>query len=208
MSTKIVKYSAEELQTCKLKDITNVVKAKFTEEESNELKTITEEKARREYLVKLYNKYIDEVIEESAKDGTEAANPDTTAPAAPDATSVNPDSTPATPDASDQTGVGDDSTSKADENKEKVPVNTNVFFTVSVKGVTGYSGTISCSCEHLLKIAFLNSKSVVIEFRTQERAKQFINIVKNVKSVKGLPTISEATRVAVINRVKEVNGIK
>ena len=198
MSTKIVKLSAEELATCKLKDITNAVKSKFTEEEMGELKGITDEKLRREFLVNLYNKYIDEVIVEAKNESGDPAT---------DSTS-NPDASVTL----EQGATGASGSTNPSDNKpvetKKEAVNTDVFFTASIKGVTGYSGTVSCSCDHLLKLAFLNPKTIIIEFRTRERANQFINIVKNVKTVKGLPTISEATRVAVINRVKEINGIK
>ena len=97
--------------------------------------------------------------------------------------------------------------SSANSETEAKDVNVNVYFTVSVKGVTGYSGTITCSCEHLLKIAFLNPKSAIIEFRTKERAKQFIDIVKKVTHVKGLPTLPETTRAIIVNRIKDINEL-
>lgn len=193
MAAQIVKLSDEELATCKLRDISNVVKGKFTEEDIKALKDVgSDEKARRDLVVSFYKKYIDQVIEESKE-----------TPAA-DAANGNdkngdkdekPSETPSTPSANSETEAAKD-------------VNINVYFTVSVKGVTGYSGTITCSCEHLLKIAFLNPKSAIIEFRTKERAKQFIDIVKKVKHVKGLSTLPETTRVNIINRIKEINELK
>lgn len=193
MAAQIVKLSDEELATCKLRDISNVVKGKFTEEDIKALKDVgSDEKARRDLVVSFYKKYIDQVIEESKE-----------TPAA-DAANGNdengdkdekPSETPSAPSANSETEAAKD-------------VNINVYFTVSVKGVTGYSGTITCSCEHLLKIAFLNPKSAIIEFRTKERAKQFIDIVKKVKHVKGLSTLPETTRVNIINRIKEINELK
>lgn len=191
MAAQIVKLSDEELATCKLRDITNVVKGKFTEEDIKALKDAgNDEKARRELVVSLYKKYIDQVIEESKETpAAEAANGNE------DNGDENPSETSSTPSANSETEAAKD-------------VNINVYFTVSVKGVTGYSGTITCSCEHLLKIAFLNPKSAIIEFRTKERAKQFIDIVKKVKHVKGLSTLPETTRVNIINRIKEINELK
>lgn len=190
MAAQIVKLSDEELATCKLRDITNVVKGKFTEEDIKALKDAgNDEKARRELVVSLYKKYIDQIIDESKETpASEATNGN-------DDEDKNSSDTSSTPSANSETEAAKD-------------VNINVFFTVSVKGVTGYSGTITCSCEHLLKIAFLNPKSAIIEFRTKERAKQFIDIVKKVKHVKGLSTLPETTRVNIINRIKEINELK
>lgn len=195
MAAQIVKLSDEELATCKHKDITNVVKGKFTEEDIKALKEAgNDEKARRELVVSLYKKYIDQVIEESKETpATEAAN-ENADNGDKGNNDENPSDTPSTPSANSETEAKD--------------VNINVYFTVSVKGVTGYSGTITCSCEHLLKIAFLNPKSAIIEFRTKERAKQFIDIVKKVTHVKGLSTLPETTRVNIINRIKEINELK
>ena len=192
MAAQIVKLSDEELATCKLRDITNIVKGKFTEEDIKALKAAgSDEKARRDLAVSLYKKYIDQVIEESkvtpaaeAANGKDDKNKD-----------EKTSEMPSTPSANSKTEAAKD-------------VNINVYFTVSVKGVTGYSGTITCSCEHLLKIALLNPKSAIIEFRTKERAKQFIDIVKKVTHVKGLPTLPETTRAIIINRIKDINELK
>ena len=191
MAAQIVKLSDEELATCKLRDITNIVKGKFTEEDIKALKAVgSDEKARRDLAISLYKKYIDQVIEESkVTPAAEAAKDDKSNK------DEKPSETPSTPSANSKTEAAKD-------------VNINVYFTVSVKGVTGYSGTITCSCEHLLKIAFLNPKSAIIEFRTKERAKQFIDIVKKVTHVKGLPTLPETTRAIIINRIKDINELK
>jgi ribosomal protein L12E/L44/L45/RPP1/RPP2 len=188
MAAQIVKLSDEELATCKLRDITNVVKGKFTEEDIKALKEAgNDEKARRDLVVSFYKKYIDQVIEESKETpAADAANDK-------DDKDEKPSDTP--------------STSSANSETEAKDVNINVYFTVSVKGVTGYSGTITCSCEHLLKVAFLNPKSAIIEFRTKERAKQFIDIVKKVTHVKGLSSLPETTRAIIINRIKENNEL-
>ena len=189
MAAQIVKLSDEELASCKIRDITNVVKGKYTEEDIKALKEAgNDEKTRRDLVVSLYKKYIDQVIEESKeKPASEAANDK-------DNKGEKPSETSSKPSANSETEAAKD-------------VNINVYFTVSVKGVTGYSGTITCSCEHLLKIAFLNPKSAIIEFRTKERAKQFIDIVKKVKHVKGLSTLPETTRAIIVNRVKEINEL-
>ena len=192
MAAQIVKLSDEELATCKLRDVLNVVKAKFTEEDNKALKDAgSDEKARRELIISFYKKYIDQVIEESkVTPAADAANGNEDK----GNNDEKPSETPSTPSANSVTEAAKD-------------VNINVFFTVSVKGVTGYSGTITCSCEHLLKIAFLNPKSAIIEFRTKERAKQFIDIVKKVTHVKGLSTLPETTRVIIVNRIKEINEL-
>ena len=190
MAAQIVKLSDEELATRKLRDITNIVKGKFTEEDIKALKAVgNDEKARRDLAISLYKKYIEQVIEESkVTPAAEAANGKNNEGEKPSETSSKPSANSETEAAKD--------------------VNINVYFTVSVKGVTGYSGTITCSCEHLLKIAFLNPKSAIIEFRTKERAKQFIDIVKKVTHVKGLPTLPETTRAIIVNHIKDINGLK
>lgn len=195
MEAKIVKLSDEELATCKLRDITNVVKGKFSEDEINQLKTVSEEVARRELIISLYKKYIDEVVEEA--NGTP---PDANENSKSGDTDINESQQNSNPE--------DNSNVTATSETKVKDANINVFFTVSVRGVTGYSGTVTCSCEHLLKIAFLNPKTAIIEFRTAERAKQFIDIIKKVEHVKGLSKIPENTRSIVINRIKEINDIK
>ena len=63
MATQIVKLSDEELASCKIRDITNVVKGKYTEEDIKALKEAgNDEKTRRDLVVSLYKKYIDQVI--------------------------------------------------------------------------------------------------------------------------------------------------
>lgn len=195
MAAKIVKLSDEELATCKLRDIIAVVKAKLTPEELEQVKTTTDEKARRELYVSLYKKHIDEVIEEA----------DAPAPAADAAATEGADASADGNDTPDAPAT-DAAPAATSETKAK-DANINVFFTVSVKGVTGYSGTITCSCEHLLKIAFLNPKSAIIEFRTKERAKQFIDIVKKVEHVKGLSKLPETARTTIIDRIKTNNEL-
>ena len=193
MAAQIVKLSDEELATCKLRDITNIVKGKFTEEDIKALKAVgNDEKARRDLAISLYKKYIDQVIEESkVTPAAEAAN--------------GKDDKSNKDEKASETSSTTSANSKTEAAKD---ININVYFTVSVKGVTGYSGTITCSCEHLLKIAFLNPKSAIIEFRTKERAKQFIDIVKKVTHVKGLPTLPETTRAIIVNRIKDINELK
>lgn len=198
MAGKIVKLSDEELTTCKLRDITNAVKEKLTKEELEQLKATTDEKARRELVISFYKKYIDEVIAD-VDSNTPAANEGTTPAGEKEGSDAGTTPAPAT-DAAPVVAATSETTAK--------DVNINVYFTVSVKGVTGYSGTVTCSCEHLLKVAFLNPKTAIIEFRTKDRAKQFIDIVKKVDHVKGLSSIPENTRVLVINRVKEINELK
>ena len=196
MAGKIVKLSEEELAKTKLKEISGVVKAKFTQEEIDTLKQLTAEDERRKFIVSLYNKYIDEVIADSEKaaekDETPTDSNDASAPAAPDAPAA-----PATPNTVETAAT--DKTS-ADKN-----VNIDVYFTVSVRGVTGYNGTITTSCEKLLLIAFRNPKTAIIQFRSSGRANEFVNIVKSVKHIKGIASISEKTRAEVVDQIKKVN---
>lgn len=193
MARKIVKLSEEELAKTKLKEISGVVKAKYTQEEIDTLKQIIAEDERRKFIVSLYNKYIDEVIAESEKadekDETPTDNKDASTSAAPAASEA-----PATVE-----------TAATDNTKAEKGVNINVYFTVSVRGITGYNGTITASCEKLLLLAFRNPKTAIIQFRTTARANEFINIVKNVKHIKGIASISEKTRADVIEQIKKVN---
>jgi hypothetical protein len=196
MAGKIVKLSEEELVKTKLKEISSVVKAKFTQEEIDTLKQLTAEDERRKFIVSLYNKYIDEVIADSekaaGKDETPTDSNDVSASAAPDAPAA---------DAQNNTVE----TAVTDETKADKKVNINIYFTVSVRGITGYNGTITTSCEKLLLLAFRNPKTAIIQFHTVDRANQFINIVKNVKHIKGIASISEKTRADVIEQIKKVN---
>ena len=190
----IVKMTTEELAKCKLKDITSVVKAKFTEEELQQLKEVTEEIARRELVILLYEKYIDEVIAE--QNGTDTVTLDDTQSGTTGTVTADNGSTAETNGAT------------VASNKTVVDANINVYYTVTVRGITGYNGTITTSSEKLLTLAFKNSKSFVFIFHTTARAKQFIETVKAAKRVKGLSTISETTRALVIKRLKDQNGVK
>lgn len=192
MAAKIVKLSDEELKNVKIRDITSVVKAKFTAEETETLKNTTDESARRELVESLYKKYIDEVIAEAdqAKADAEAAK------------------------AAEEAKAKEEAEKAANAEKPKVAaptsapknVNVNVSFTVDVRGVSGYNGTLTMSCEKLLTLAFRNPNAT-IRFRTKERTREFINIVKNVSHIKGIVTISEGTRAKVCERLAVVNEL-
>lgn len=193
MATKIVKLSDEELKNVKIRDITSVVKAKFTAEETETLKNTTEESARRELVESLYKKYIDEVIAEA------------------DQTKADEEATKAAEEAkakeeAEKNAAKAAKPKAADPTKAPKNVNVNVSFTVDVRGVSGYNGTLTMSCEHLLSLAFRNPNAT-IRFRTKERTREFINIVKNVSHVKGIVTISEGTRAKVCERLEVVNEL-
>lgn len=193
MAGKIVKLSEEELAKTKLKEISGVVKAKFTQEEIDTLKQLTAEDERRKFIVSLYNKYIDEVIADSEKADEKDETPtDSNNASAPDAPAANAQNTTV-------------ETAVTDETKADKKVNINIYFTVSVRGITGYNGTITISCEKLLLLAFRNPKTAIIQFHTVDRANEFINIVKNVKHIKGIASISEKTRAEVVEQIKKVN---
>lgn len=193
MAAKIVKLSDEELKNVKIRDITSVVKTKFTAEETETLKNTTEESARRELVESLYKKYIDEVIAEADQ---EKADAEAAAKAAEEAKAKEEA----------------EKAAKAAKPKAAAPtsapknVNVNMSFTVDVRGVSGYNGTLTMSCEHLLSLAFRNPNAT-IRFRTKERTREFINIVKNVSHVKGIVTISEGTRAKVCERLTVVNEL-
>lgn len=193
MATKIVKLTDEQLATVKLRDITNAVKAKFTAEETEQLKNTTDEAARRELVVSLYKKYIDEVVNEA---DTAAAEEEAKKAAEAEAAKK----------------AEEEAKKAASEVKVTTPtaapkdVNINVSYTVDIRGVTGYNGTLTMSCEKLLLLAFRNPNAS-IKFRSTARTNEFINIVKNVTHVKGIVSITEAARAKVVDRLKVVNGL-
>lgn len=193
MATKIVKLTDDQLATVKIRDITSVVKGKFTAEETETLKNTTDEAARRELVVSLYKKYIDEVIAEADQtkadeDAAKAAEEAAKAKAAEEAAKAAENSIP------------------KETTADKKTVNVNCSFTVDIRGVAGYNGTMTMTCDRLLVLAFRNPNAT-IKFRTSSRAREFINIVKNVKTVKGLVSISEAVRAKVCERLAVVNGL-
>lgn len=195
----ITKFTDEELKTVKLRDITSVIGDKLTAEEKDKLKVITSSEERRDFIVKMYNKYIDAVIAESDEAAKKAAFEAAKAKEEKEAEEAKLKAAKEAskeaelPNVSAKTDAGD--------------VNTSISFTAVIRGATGYNGTVTITCDHLLVVAFRNPHASIV-FRNSQRAMQFINIVKNVKHVKGVSTISDDVRNTVINRVKQVNGIK
>ena len=193
MANKIVKLTDEQLASIKLRDITNVVKSKFTAEETEQLKTTTDEATRRELITSLYKKYIDEVIAES-----DAAIAEEEAKKAEEAAAE-------AKKAEEAKKAAEKPTANAPTKGPK-DLNLSISYTVDIRGVPGFNGTLTVSTEQLLLLVFRNPNASV-KFKTPERARGFVNAIKNVSHVKGILVISEETRVRAANKIKVVNGL-
>lgn len=193
----ITKLTAEELKNVKLKEITSIIGTKMSSNEKDKLKTITTADERRAFLVEMYNKYIDLAIadeNESAKaDAVNAAKAEEEAKKEEAITTSIQAAEDNLPNVSAKTDAGD--------------VNTSMSFTTIIRGVSGYNGTFTITCDRLLLIAFRNPLAS-ITFRNSQRASQFVNIVQNVKHVKGISNITPDARKHVIDRIKQVNNLK
>jgi len=192
----IVKLTEEELKTTKLKNIITVVKNELTADEIEQMKAVgTDEEKRRVFVTEMYNKYIDTVIAKAKEETIVSTETGT--------------------DASSETKTNDEPTVVTQTSAEiaaepvietKGDVNTDVSFSVDIRGVSGHNGSFVYTCERLLVLAFRNP-AAAIKFRTKARAQEFICIVKNVSNVKGIFNLSEADRARVVEKIKLVNEL-
>ncbi|MGL4949687.1 MAG: hypothetical protein ACRC5M_04835 [Anaeroplasmataceae bacterium] len=86
-------------------------------------------------------------------------------------------------------------------------LNSNISFTVDIRGIAGYNGSFTITCEKLLLLGFRNPHAS-FRFKTPQRAMQFINIILNIKVIPGINAIPEATRTAFAAKVSRDNQIK
>lgn len=193
----ITKLTAEELKNVKLKEITSVIGNKMSAAEKDKLKGISTADERREFLIEMYNKYIDLAIadeNESVKnEAVEAAKAEETAKKEEAVATSIKEAESSLPNVSAKTDAGD--------------INTSMSFTVVIRGVSGHNGTFTITCDRLLLVAFRNPMAI-ITFRNPQRASQFVNIVQNVKHVKGIANITSDARKHVIDRIKQINNLK
>lgn len=190
------KFNEDELKTQKLKVILGQISDCLTEEETAKLKTLTKEDERRSFIIDLYNKYIDAEIAKTDQNAADEA----AKKAAEEAKKAEEEKKAAeAAEKARQRAAANTTTAQKD-------VNINISFTVDIRGVYGYNGTFTITCEKLLVLIFRN-KSTKVTFRSPERAKQFINIVKNVKVIKGV-NFTETDRTRVIKQICDVNGVK
>jgi hypothetical protein len=199
MSTKYVKITDQEvLNTIKLKDLVVPVKKFVTEQEKEEYNSIKDEYQRRLKAIELYNKYIDAVIasQEAPKDevttGTvnEGQEP-------PEPTRKRP--TPIKEAKVDKTTVK--STAKA------TALGITDFLQVEIRDVPGFNGKYMKEVDQLLTLVFRNP-TANIKFSNVSTTKSFISLVESVTKVKGVFSITEQRRFAIVTNIKANNGLK
>lgn len=190
------RISDEILQTMKIKNIRSVVEHLFTDEETKKLSDVSgDADAYRAYTIELYNKYIDKVIEDEKKSNIKDE----------DATSGDPES----PEKSDKKDA--DSSAEGEvidpEVADSIELDLNTVYSLIVRDVEHHNGTISIGCEDLLAYA-IRFPTGVFDFRDENLAKSFIDILRNIKIIPGLLYFSEDDRAAAIKNIKECNGLK
>jgi len=209
MSEMITKITDEKvLKSMPIKNILNVVKPEMTEEEIVQLQEFRKNDERQAFVVDMYNKYIDAVIQKTTNEQS-SSTPDGSSSMDSDGTVITSD-TPS----DDEKGINDtdqppklDTEPKADDVKFDKDFIESAFFTVSIRAVPGHNGRCTINASQLLLICFRNPRANV-EFATKKRAKQFIDVVKSIKSVKGVYGITAEMREDVVKQIKLNNGIK
>lgn len=192
----MTKFTSDELKNVKLKEITSAIGSKMTTSEKDRLKEFTSSDERRAYLIEMYNKYIDLVISESNESAkVEAVE-----------TAKTEEKTVVEETKAKSVEEVEIKTKKVYSNTDAGDINTAVSFSVTIRGITGYNGTVTVTCENLLLLVLRNPRAN-IQFRTSARANQFINILKNVKHVKGIFEIDPSLREQVIAKIKSDNNI-
>ena len=212
MSEMITKITDEKvLESMPIKNILNVVKPEMTEEEIVQLQEFRKNDERHAFVVDMYNKYIDAVIQKTTNEQS-SSTPDGSSSMESDGTVITSE-TPETPSV-DEKSINDtdqppklDTEPKADEVKLDKDFIESAFFTVSIRGVPGHNGRCTINASRLLLICFRNPRAT-IEFATKKRANQFIDVVKSIKSVKGVYGITAEMREDVVKQIKLNNGIK
>lgn len=208
MSEMITKITDEKvLKSMPIKNILSVVKPEMTEEEIVQLQEFRKNDERQAFVVDMYNKYIDAVIQKTTNEQS-SSTPDGSSSMDSDGTVI----TSGTPSADEKGNDADqppkhDTEPKADEVKFDKDFIESAFFTVSIRAVPGHNGRCTINASQLLLICFRNPRANV-EFATKKRANQFIDVVKSIKSVKGVYGITAEMREDVIKQIKLNNGIK
>ena len=208
MSEMITKITDEKvLKSMPIKNILNVIKPEMTEEEIVQLQEFRKNDERQAFVVDMYNKYIDAVIQKTTNEQS-SSTPDGSSSMDSDGTVI----TSGTPSADEKGNDADqpsklDTEPKADEVKFDKDFIESAFFTVSIRAVPGHNGRCTINASQLLLICFRNPRANV-EFATKKRANQFIDVVKSIKSVKGVYGITAEMREDVIKQIKLNNGIK
>ena len=200
MANTIKKITDEGVfKTIKLSVLRKYVQHKFTEEEKDEIaRRASDETALREYIVELYKKYIDEVIAEQEAENSNPTTDTANGTSEEKTGSEKPaeDEVPAskTPEAIAKSDKHE--TAVAEEKKDEISVDWNL--TLVIRGVQNYNGTVSISCEKLLLLAMRNLKGQFI-FKSKARCKQFLNVLENVKTIKGIVLTSR--RLMVLHKI-------
>lgn len=210
MEKEIKKIEDEKVfETIKLSVLRKYVQHKFTQDEIDMLSVYGNNDTKlRAYIVSLYKKYIDEVIaeqqeafkkaaEEEAKKAAEEANKPKQEEKTSQEEEVPWDKLP-----ENLAKKANEETKIVDEKKEEISVDWSV--TLVIRGIQNCNGTVSITCEKLLVLAMRNLTAQFI-FKSRARCHQFLNVLKNVKTIKGIPYFTEATRNAAVKNIERVN---
>lgn len=196
------------LESMDYKDIRKIILKKLTKEDNENLSKITDAESRKMYMIELYYRYIDQIIAES------------NAPADADSVTKTDETGETTTVVENPTVIETEEEKKAAEEKEKIAatisaaqktelstnVDPNTCISVVLRGTPDVNGKCSISIQKLI-LVLVRNKGATVVFSKKERAKQFIEMLKTAKSVKGVYALTEPIKERIINMVKSMNKL-
>ena len=191
------------LESMSYKEIRAMIQKKLTKEDNANLSAIRNENDRKKFLIDLYYKYIDQIIaEKAASDAGVSQDGTTTTSETGEMTTVE-EVKPVEPPKESNPELKVETETKM--NKLKIDPETCVSVTIrNVPSVV--NGKVSISISRLL-LLLVRNKFAKVYFGKKERAKQFIEIVKDAKSVKGVYGMTAEIRERIIKSIAETNKI-
>jgi hypothetical protein len=198
----------EQLQTVKLKELLAPIKAKLAPEENEKLAGCNNEKERREYVIELYKHYMPIILGENGSDDVKTlaaaeakAKADSDALAAKEAeeaAATHAEQPPPPPPKNNET--------KVEVQAEELPLQLDDFVKCEIRDIPGNNGTCVKSVEQLLQL-ILRFPNGRITFNKKTRAHSFIEMIKVVHRVKGMPIISQIQRDKAIRSIRLTNSV-
>lgn len=191
------------LESMSYKEIRAMIQKKLTKEDNTNLSAIRNEDDRKKFLIELYYKYIDQIIaEKAASDAGVSQDGTTTTSETGEMTTVE-EVKPVEPPKESKPELEVGTETKMD----KLKIDPETCVSVTIRNVPSVvNGKVSISISRLL-LLLVRNKFAKVYFGKKERAKQFIEIVKDAKSVKGVYGMTAEIRERIIKSIAETNKI-
>jgi len=202
------------LNTIKLKELINAIKDKLTPSEiaglnSEENKDIGK---KRQYVILLYNKYIDEVVgAEKAETVPYSGVKEELPPPQEDKTTLEERLEEAKQAEAEKASEGvipnevlNSSALKSDALKS---ANLTNCYAVDIRRVPGFNGIVTMIADKLIALILKNPNGQ-FKFKSTMRAQVMIDTINSVKTIKGIYNITDEKKAQAIKTIKRSNNMK